>query len=75
MRKIKVILQIAVSVAVILLLNHLNGSAFVLPEFADQVLDTALVFVNVLAVFALIKFINIVFALFGNREEHAEEEN
>lgn len=75
MKKIKLILQVIISVAAILLLNHLNGTVIELPEFLSGILDVAIVFVKVGAVFALFKFMDIIFTLFDNQEEQALEEN
>jgi len=75
MKKIKLILQVVTAVAAILLLNHLNGTFFELPLFLERWLNIALVFVHVLAAFAFMKFIDIMFALFDSVEEQAHDEN
>jgi len=78
MKKIKLLLQVFLSAVAILLLNHLNGTVFELPEFLEQWLDIALVFVYVLVVFAFMKFMDIVFTFIDsgdNDREQAHEEN
>ena len=78
MKKIKLLLQVVLWVVAILVLNHLNGTAFELPEFLGQWLDIALVFVYVLVVFAFMKFIDTAFALFDGEDSkggQVHEEN
>jgi hypothetical protein len=75
MKKIKLGLQVVLSVTAILLLNYLNGTMFELPEFLSGILDVAIVFVKVGAVFALFKFMDIIFSLFDSQDKPSHDEN
>jgi len=74
MKKFKLVLKAVAAVAIILLLRHFDGMVFDLPEFMGSMLDIAYPFIYVLAVFAFVKFVDIVFAVISI-EDIAKEQS